>query len=66
MNELRDEQNSRYIKQDTDWRLKNNASIPGRVQCIIFSKALRPAQGHTQSPIQWVPGSSLGGKAAGV
>jgi hypothetical protein len=43
------------------------ASIPGKGKIFLFSTASRPALGFTQSPIQWVQGSSFPrSKAAGA
>jgi hypothetical protein len=38
--------------------------VPGQACDFPFSKLSRPALGPTRSPIQWVLGSFLGGKAA--
>jgi hypothetical protein len=55
---------SRY----SDWlragRLKGWGLSPGRVKYFHFSMLSRPALGHTQPPIQWVPGVKRPGREA--
>jgi hypothetical protein len=53
-----------YRDNVTNLRLEGWGSIPGRGKIFLFSIVSRPALGHTEPPIQWVPEEKRPGREA--